>query len=236
MIQKIKSNLLLTRKFAFRSQVLFLAAGMQRSGSTWLYNAARLILAHSPEISRQFSFGSLGDLKVIPAKPYMLIKLHEFNKYLAEKSDVILYSYRDIRDVVASLKRKFDSVPTLELSDYLVAQDEKWSAIANYTMRYEDMLHDKATVISNLISELNQQDVMNATDVLTQLEKLSYESPGSKGSIYHNTNQYHQGHITDGRHRSWDGQIGPGLIAQIEKRHEDWFRKRGYFSREETMH
>ena len=81
---------------------LILAAGMQRSASAWLYNAARLLLTSSPSVAEQFSCGWIGDWEQIPKKNYMLIKVHDFNKSLAGQSKCILYSFRDIRDVIAS--------------------------------------------------------------------------------------------------------------------------------------
>ena len=42
--------------------------GMRRSASTWLYNAARLLLSSSPSILQQFSCGWIGDWKKIPKK------------------------------------------------------------------------------------------------------------------------------------------------------------------------
>src|SRR5210317_631864 len=103
---------------------LILAAGMQRSASTWLYNAARLVLTSSPSVAEKFSCGWIGDWQQIPKQNYMLIKIHEFNKSLADQSKYILYSFRDIRDVIASGMRKFGWIPSLEVADNLINQHE----------------------------------------------------------------------------------------------------------------
>lgn len=104
---------------------LILAASMPRSASTWLYNVARLLIARLPEAKDQFSCGWVGDWQAIPKKPYMPIKIHDYHQGFADASRLVLYSYRDIRDALASVKRKFDRQPSLALADHWIAQDEK---------------------------------------------------------------------------------------------------------------
>jgi hypothetical protein len=46
-------------------RIIIFSAGMQRSGSTWLYNAARLLLTNSPLTREITSYGWIGDLPTI---------------------------------------------------------------------------------------------------------------------------------------------------------------------------
>ena len=206
---------------------LILAAGMQRSASTWLYNVARLIVCSSPAVAQQFSCGWVGDLKDIPEKRYMLIKVHGYNERLVELSRFILYSYRDIRDVIASLARKFDWVPSMQLADGLVEQHEKWTRVAQFVMKYESMLNDKEVIVLRLARMLGFDDV-DPVEIIRQTEELGYHSPGPKNGACHAINLYHPGHMTDGRHGSWKSVIEPGLVRAIEDRHREWFERHGY--------
>jgi len=206
---------------------LILAAGMQRSASTWLYNAARLLLTSSPSVAEQFSCGWIGDWEQIPKKNYMLIKVHDFNKSLVDHSKYILYSFRDIRDVIASGIRKFGWVPSEKVADNLIIQHERWMKEADLVMRYETMLHNKESIINDLARLFDIKNV-DPAGIANSIEELNYQSQGDKNDMYHKTNLYHSGHITDGRHGSWKGLIDTALIQKIEEKHQEWFIKNNY--------
>ena len=87
---------------------------MPRSGSTWLYNAARLLLRRAPQGGADLSGGWIGDWRRLPKRRRLLLKVHEFDPFLAKKARLVLYSYRDLRDALASCRRKFDIEPSLE--------------------------------------------------------------------------------------------------------------------------
>ncbi len=209
------------------NSILILAAGMPRSGSTWLYNAARLLILSSPSMAQQFSCGWIGDWKHIPKNKYMLIKVHDYDDNLAHEAACVLYSYRDVRDAIASCFRKFGQMPSLETADHFIDEHERWTKVANYSMRYELMLQHKEDVVSQLIRILKLDNV-DRRQIVFDLEKLSYNQPGPKNEIYHLSNLYHRRHITDGRHGSWKGLLDNNLIKQIETNHRDWFEKYGY--------
>jgi len=211
----------------FNGPVLILAAGMERSASTWLYNAARLLISNSPELALHFSYGWIGDWNQIPKKNIMLIKVHDFNKPLVDKSKCILYSYRDIRDVIASCQRKFNMTPSLELADNLVVKHENWMKVADFIMRYETMLHKKEDIVADLARLFGFANV-DPAEIIESIDGLNYKSEGDKNNMYNMTNLYHDGHITDGRHGSWKGLIDDNLIHQIEQKHQNWFKKHGY--------
>ena len=65
-------------------------------------------------------------------------------------------------------------------------------------------------------------------EVVTQLELLSYDSPGEKNDQYNYVTQYHRGHVTDGRSGSWRGMLDPQLVEEIEEKYGHWLEDRGY--------
>jgi hypothetical protein len=197
---------------------LILAAGMSRSASTWLYNAARLLLCSSPEIAKSFSCGWVGDLQIIPKKRFMLIKLHGYDRLLINQAASIVYSYRDIRDSLASGQRKYGHAPTMERADRLVEQHKLWSGVAEFSMRYEDMLSDKVSVVEQLAQTLDVKNY-DSTAIVEEIEQLDYTSEGPKNRNYHEVNLLHDGHLTDGRNGAWKSSGNESLYREIEKKH-----------------
>jgi len=206
---------------------IILSSGMPRSGSTWLYNAARLILLNSQKTHDLVSFGWIGDLDSIPKKKIMLIKIHSYDISWVKKSQIILYSYRDIRDALASAKRKFEQQPSIERADAYILQYKQWKNEADFIMRYESMLNDPLGTLEKLASTLNIKDV-KLTEILTEINSLSYQSTGIKNEAYNMENLLHKGHITNGSHGSWKGYLDDVLVKQIEDKFRDWFIENKY--------
>jgi hypothetical protein len=205
---------------------LLLAAGMPRSASTWLYNAVRYALASHPHIAPLFVGGWIDDRNSLPAKPYTLLKLHDFVPELAGQAKLVFYSYRDIRDVVASLQRKFSYTPSLDFVGCLTALHERWLEVADEVIRYEDLLRDERPVILRIARRIGV--TIDARAVADHLAGLSYLSPGPKNSQYHQTNLYHAQHVTDGRHGSWRETLDDEFLAEVENRYGGWLRQHGY--------
>jgi hypothetical protein len=212
---------------ALGDSALVLAASMPRSASTWLYNVARFLISDLPGGEGNLSCGWVGDWQSLPRKPYMLLKIHDYQQQLVDSSRFVMYSFRDLRDVLASLKRKFAREPSLALADHLVAQHGKWMAVAGFVMRYESMLADREGEVLRLAGGLGMQDV-DPAEIMRRVDALSYESQGSRNAVYHAENLYHRNHITDGRHGSWEGVLDADLVSAIEERHRSWFEENGY--------
>lgn len=206
---------------------LIIAAGMPRSGSTWLYNAIRLVLVSSPFIKDNFSCGWIGDWRDIAKKEYMLVKVHEFENEMANEAEFIIYSYRDIRDAMASSLRKFGKIPSIEYADHLILMHEKWINVANTIISYDNILTEKLNIISEL-AHLFGVHLANPSTIVKDIETLSYESNGTRNHIYHNVNLFHKNHITNGRPGSWVDYLDADLASKIEISHRKWFEKYGF--------
>lgn len=225
---------------------LILSAGMPRSGSTWLYNALRLLLLERHPGPGQLACGWVGDLARLPPAPCRLVKLHEYDATLAAQAGFVVWSYRDLRDAMASQFRKFGTPPTLGLADYLIAQDARWTARANHVMRYEDMLSDPAVEVQRLAQALVRHlgatpgdavdpaggprglDATRAQALADALARLSYDSDGPRNDAYNELTLLHRGHVTDGRAGSWPQGLPAALEREIAERHAAWFAARGY--------
>ena len=95
---------------ARRSKIV-LCTGMPRSGSTWLFNAVRLLLqSEAAEVCSYWKgdFDALKFLRSAGPEKILLLKIHRHSPVLEKKAAVIFYSIRDIRDVIASKIRRGD--------------------------------------------------------------------------------------------------------------------------------
>lgn len=224
---------------------LILSAGMPRSGSTWLYNAARLLLIEKMGGQEQLSCGWIDDISTLPTREIMLIKIHDFDKTWVEKASLILYSFRDVRDALASAKRKFGLDVKLEHAGEYISHGEQWRNVADFIMRYEDMITNQAAVLTELGGVLGITHNAAINNAVNQLEGLSFSGGkkeqsgiigstaamlgfGKKKKSYNAENLLHEGHITDGRVGSWHAHLDPGLVREIEQKYSDWFKANGY--------
>jgi hypothetical protein len=206
-----------------RRSTIILSAGMPRSGSTWLFNAARLLLQSCGDLGS----GWIGDFATLPKKPLLLLKVHDYSSLLARHAQIVLYSFRDIRDALASSKRKFGTAPTIELARRWIEQDRRWRARADFILRYESMMADPETAIQQLARTL-QCPLKNPHAILQQVQQLSTAQPDGTNSSYNKATLLHPGHITDGRHGSWEEWLDPELVQRIEKEFAGWLSDNEY--------
>lgn len=204
---------------------LILSAGMQRSGSTWLYNVARFVLEQNLG-GEDFWSGWIEDRPPGIAKKAILVKMHNFDADQVAAAHVILYCYRDIRDVLASAYRTWGIPPSLDMADALVDQFNHWMPAQNCLVRYDEMMSRPDLAIKRIAAALGHE--VDVPEVKRQLAGLSYDSPGPRSKEHHLVNLFHPNHITDGRHETWHGCVAPELVAAIEHRHAEWFSRHGY--------
>jgi hypothetical protein len=213
--------------------MIYICAGMYRSGSTWLYNAARLILQHAsvPDLGT----GWIAEKDAILQHQNALIKIHSYDPGLAARADVVLTSHRDLRDVAASLFRKFklefSTKPILEtMQDY-----SRWAKIAAYDVHYERLLVDKMAELQNVAAVLKLPPPAVATlpleKILSEIEGEQFTERRSTAQRYDAVNLMHEDHVTDGRHGSWEGFVPDNIIRAIETEFAGWMRQKGYLAR-----
>lgn len=83
-----------------------ICCGMPRSASTWVYNVALAVSRLSREVPRGHGFVALNQYGLIDWNnlEWDIVKVHSYNKSFEVLSQhIYLYSYRDVREVAASL-------------------------------------------------------------------------------------------------------------------------------------
>jgi len=212
--------------------MIYVCAGMYRSGSTWLYNAVRLILAEAGVAD--LAAGWAGEKERIVAQRNSLIKIHEFDKALASTKNIVFTSHRDLRDVAASLIRKFQSSSPIELLRETVDAYTQWSRVASYDLRYENLLTDKAGELRKLARALRLPDktlsVLPYEAVIVKIEREKFLEGRANAQRFDPVNLLHEGHVTDGRHGSWTDTLSDETVRAIEKEFRPWLVARAYLS------
>lgn len=194
---------------------LILAAGMPRSGSTWLYNALRLMLPqphHSAWVE---------DHKSDHPAAVHLVKLHREHQALARRAQKIFLSYREPLGLCASLLRmgfvtREEELPPL--LDRIVADYRFWLSRAELVIDMQWILEDPVEVLQALQRQISTDLPLPARslqDLARRLDHLHYSGP----LLYDPITLLHP------RHRGESG--GPALSGALrryltEKRLVDW--------------
>jgi len=130
-----------------RRSRLLICAGPERSGSTWLYNAVRLLHLHAKIPCDSYWIAHLSAEKFherLGAQPpaMVCIKTHEWHdeyEDLLDGSEQILLTHRDLRGVCASYRRVKWAVG---IPDAYVQEHMQWRRRCNLDLAYEDIVLD----------------------------------------------------------------------------------------------
>ncbi|HEY3913750.1 MAG TPA: hypothetical protein VGN61_04615 [Verrucomicrobiae bacterium] len=210
--------------------MIYVCAGMYRSGSTWLYNAVRLILrdAKVPDLEA----GWITDKEKLLNHKNSVIKTHNFEPDLANRKALVLTSHRDLRDIAGSLVRKFKSELPIKQLHETVESHAQWAPIAVYDLRYEDLLTDKPAQLRNLAQALQLPAATRAQlsyeSISEAIDKEQFAEGRATSQRYDPVNLLHEGHITDGRHGSWKDTLPPQVVTTIEQEFGPWLAARNY--------
>ena len=166
--------------------------------------------------------------------PVVVIKLHAYDAELASKANVVFISHRDLRDVAASLCRKFQTGfstrPIHETFDDYI----KWKKIAGYDLRYEDLLTDRLSELKKIASTLKLParllEKIPYEEISREIEAERFTEQRSTAQRYDAVNLLHDGHITDGRHGSWKNFVPDEVVAAIENEFQGWMLAERYLT------
>jgi hypothetical protein len=202
-----------------------LCAGMRRSGSTWLYNATRMICAQHGSV-----YGMFADHHRLPNAgeyDYVIRKVHAHKKRYAKWADVVLTSHRDLRDVAASAYRRSLWRHTKDVIGYLdqaaYREYAKWGKVAAWNMCYERMIQDPVGRVAHLALVLG----LPCYDPRLIREELD-ELTGPREGVDQATQMNAHHRTSDGQHGRYRQTLSLDLIRAIEKHFGRWLRYHGY--------
>ncbi|MBV32392.1 MAG: hypothetical protein CMK36_02985 [Porticoccaceae bacterium] len=205
---------------------LIVCAGARRSGSTWAFNAIRLLF----ENNQKTLYYSYID-KYDPSHPteVHLVKTHIFDETLAKDADIVVSNIRDPRDIIASEIRigkiKENSPMLVErISNIIREEFSPWRPVWDLLIRYEDFVANKFAYLAKLM-DLLELDA-DKRKVYNQLEYLGK----NRKSKFDDNFLYHKTHVTNGKVMSYSDDLKPGQISRIERELEQDLLELNYHS------
>jgi len=202
---------------------------MIRSGSTWTYNAVRL-LAEELELDPYVARAQFYDPDV-PSDLH-IVRAHIFEERLLPA--IVITNIRDLRDAVASAIR-LKMIPydlyaesglqrlRPHINNWIVGPSLDWTAHADHVIKYEEMLFDKEKALEHLALSLFPEADINVHPLVDRLEMF----PGMSLPARY-------GYSPSGRHRTNTMVGGYRNVLRAEDahmltvEHRNWLVKFGY--------
>lgn len=224
-VQRTESSELLINLIERGHKPMILIAGMRHCGSTALFNLVRLALNHLgytvfSGYSEKIEIDKLKTLK----EDCAVIKTHEIQDDIKDLADIIICPIRDIRDTIASAKRRsfpmLESMGVIEYSKHNRLLCQTWSALEDYCFRYENYMNEPEKEVGKLYSFLGIPESLS-NNIITEVNDLP-------------TDKYHETllsatHITDqSRQLTYFDTLTSFEVKQITKYNWLWLKEYGY--------
>jgi len=220
--------------------------GAIRSGSTLQYNIACEIVELSGRGIRidYHHHSRFADVRshYKDYKGYKVFKTHQINEEIKHEflnqNAIGIYSYRDVRDVFLSIKRKENkSSDNLFQSSFIKKYIKcyfDWLVIEPmYRSKYEDLIRNIRKEITNICNIL---EVSLAETEISDIEKKVQKDSQKKiadrlaqyGDSYDKRTLIHSNHFNSKRPNEWKLDLSQDEICRIEKEARDWLFNNGY--------
>ena len=208
--------------------MLFIAFGTHRSGSTWIFNAIRLLAmrARLPLAVSLYSDSGSEILRNIPSGTQnVVVKVHRTDHILMTLASLvetkIIISMRDPRDSVVSLFERF-SISTREAVAWLSASFASLASLPTtadrLVLHYEDRFTDNEATISTIAKFVGLNvsddetgaifDALRGDMVQQYIESwLNASLPAKRPRDFDPATQWHPGHVGDGRIGKWEERL-----------------------------
>ncbi len=229
-------------------------AGMIRSGSTLQYQLTSSIVEQAGigcrvPYAEEVEFAKVAQGYDVSQK-FCVFKAHLCRPPLAEKciseGALVIYSYRDIRDVAVSAMRKFD----LSFEDVIgdawlgdaIASFSAWTAMPRtFVSRYENMVANveleaqrineflgrplERRAVSDIASEFSL-DRQRARAIAVGEKQSKWLS--AKDTVYDDFHLIHHNHIYQGEIGGWRRWLSNEQQSAIYSRYFKWLQAQGY--------
>lgn len=213
---------------------LIVCGGMNRSGSTWQFNAARTLLAAVRPADEIYSCW-VDDYAPGHPAPLHVVKAHVLHQVKRYEPDDVLTSYRDLRAVAGSLIRmRWASPDIAHLFSYCDMYVENCAAleqVACHVMRYEHLLTDPRNVLRHIAMALqlnvSEAQLDGAEATLGALKPPEGQPTGTITEVDADT-LLHRGHVGDGTNAAAMQFITSDAMVAIGARYSQWLEDHGY--------
>ena len=233
-------------------------AGMIRSGSTLQYQLASTIVERAG-VGMRVSYAPEAEFERVSRQhagesaKLLVFKVHVCTPALAEAcakdGALVIYSYRDIRDVAVSASRKFgksfEELREAGWLDQAIDDYYKWRSLpGTMARRYEEMrddvLGEAKRINVHLGAPLAGEEVVElASGFSLEAQKRRVErikesvgrDVGSREVVFDPRELLHHNHIHAGEVGAWRRLLAPDQIAFLAERYGKWLTDAGYEAR-----
>ncbi|KAK9862751.1 hypothetical protein WJX84_000236 [Apatococcus fuscideae] len=161
---------------------LIIAAGPERSGSTWLFNAVRLLYEAAGVPLDCYWMTHVTDRKLHQrgagqkGRSNILVKTHGWSdNWTPSAADHILLTHRHLAGVLASYHRvgwAFD------IPDSYVNEHQRWKAVAHHDFAFEDVVQQSEEELRKLAQRL---DLLEQVDIQLVQSAIDALKPPASG-------------------------------------------------------
>lgn len=217
--------------------------GMQRSGSTLLYNIVNEVLRENRKVIDTFFNDETTYKKILREEVSVLVKKnHTYLPYLAKRirqgKTIGFFTHRDIRDVAVSMMQLgwIDSIDEW-IQDYKAKCIENnailYASTTNmHTFSYKQLIEDRVTVIREVTKILGVTlDASSIERILisTSLDNMKGKSESVPShSRYRFNNQILEKHIVDGKIDKWQSSLSPEESFRLTRHCRKYLEFFGY--------
>jgi len=228
------------------TQTRVICSGMPRSGSTWSYNACRLLLGNPPY--GYVGSGTDGDAVDNDMRQFMsdnpesfCVKCHYPGPWTLSKiqsGDLFnVFTFRDPRDAVLSRMDAFDVSFEEAMADLEISHSYLDTMIASRTffLNFTSIVYRPQCAVFEIAHRLGVQVLHE--EVSTIVAELSIRRTQKRieselefdPTFHHNkTWLYHRTHIGKCTTGGWKDRLTPEQTAHVKDRLNGWFRFFGY--------
>ena len=224
-------------------------AGMIRSGSTLQYQLASAIVERA-EIGERMTYAPEAEFERVSREHacqsgrMLVFKAHVCTPALieacADDGALVVYSYRDIRDVAVSSLRKFgksfEELRDAGWLDQAIDDYYKWCSlptamVSRYEEMRDDILGETARINRHLGAPLRIEEVEKIASGFTlETQKLRVEElkarvgrqVGNQDIVFDAKELLHHNHIHTGEIGAWRRLLSAEQIAFLNERYKTW--------------
>ncbi len=203
-----------------------LVTGIPRSGSTWLFNSARLLLGRKYPRMQCVWVENYTPTEDVDA---LLVKIHETDERWRGAADCQLCSRRDLRDIAASTASmgwaKCDAEMIAAASNAR-KMHEFWSPSAAVDIAYERMRSEPVGCLQEIGYALGIK--MRDDEVADVVQRVPVRPSEIGNDGYDPITLLHDRHVNDGRPGRWRNQLPSSVAEAIWAENKVWLIANGY--------